>query len=223
MVSNKTTLKPISELKLDDRVLVMDENENDRYDEKKARFSRVVSFLHRIENIDARFVRIQYEIIRSINKSDFNSTLISEKLLQQRNYITLTPRHLILARDNSQNSNFEYLPAAKVNLGYSLKFFDFSTKSFSIVNVTNKTELYILKSGIYAPLTESGTLIVDNIHVSCFSLAKSHRLAQFFFEIFNFLGKLIKLSNDSYQVYSKLLFDLVSYTHLSGYFLNISV
>ena len=186
-------------MKIGDRVLSFDSNNGG------VKFSKVVSFLHRIENIEAHFVRIFY--------SD---------PIGYTNHITLTPKHLIMAKISNQteDSSFEYVPADQVRIGSLLSLFDnYSFKNVSVIGIERPT---LKKSGIYAPLTDSGTLIVDNIHVSCFSMVKNHYLAQLFYELLNKLNNLFQVSSETYCSYSKILFEILESTKLSNFFLNLN-
>ena len=165
----------------------------------------MVNFLHRIENIEANFVRLFYSDPRGYTSQ-----------------ITLTSKHLIMAKINNQteDSSFEYVPADHVRIGSLLSLFDnYSFKNVSVIGIDRPT---LNKSGIYAPLTESGTLIVDNIHVSCFSIVKSHYLAQFFYELLGKLNNLFQVSSETYSLYSRILFQVLESTKASNYFLNLN-
>jgi hypothetical protein len=195
------------DLKIDDMVLVAKENAADS-------FSRVIGFFHRIEDTSANFIRIHFELSNeTMNPSSLN------------NFITLTPKHLVLTGDQESNG-FEYKPAESVQVGAQLKYFEEKSRRFLLVRVF-KTELISLKnSGIYAPLTESGTLIVDNIHVSCFSVVRSHLLAQLFYSMLNLLNYYVFNVADSYHFFSscsRFIYEIVKSLHIEQLFLNISV
>ena len=186
-------LKRISELNVNDKVLVSNSN--------SVEFSRVVNFLHRIDAIDALFIRLFYEL---------NGT---------ENYITLTPKHLILLGD--AYGNFEYQPAINANLGSLLKYYDFSSKKYLMVKLNKKESVNLKNSGIYAPLTESGTLIVDNIVVSCYSMVKSHRLAQYFFNVLNRINSISELTASFYDSYSIFFYQIINFLRIESLFLNV--
>ena len=162
-------------------------------------FSKVVSFFHQIPDIEAKFVRLYFQ------KSD--------KL------ITMTPRHLILVA-KTMTEPFEYIPAADVQPENILKLFDQELNEFRHIKVDHK-EVVHENSGIFSPLTESGSLIVDDIQVSCFSIIKSHTIAQTAFNVLNYLGYLIEVSADSYVAYAKFLYDFIDQHQLKQVFLNL--
>ena len=250
----------MSELNIDDRVLVADEEDSTPNEpgshriasEGSLKFSRVVSFLHKIENIDADFVRLHYEIIETHN-SELDEIIHSEhhhryraasipslsivknatnksakSLIEmtqiKKTHVTLTPKHLILvnSKNDKSNTTFSYIPAEQVSVGDRMKYYDYNLKIHRTVSVVRKEDKLRLKeAGIYAPLTESGTIIVDNIHASCYSLVKNHKLAQLFFAILNHLGNLIKITSESYLTYSKFFFDFLNFIQMSDFFLNL--
>jgi hypothetical protein len=117
--------------------------------------------------------------------------------------------------------NFYYLPAGEVKPGDLLKYYDYKNKIYKIVRVVQRESVDLDKSGIYSPLTESGTIIVDNIHASCYSIVKNHKVAQFFFNIMNNLKDLVKLTSQSYISYSKFLYEMVNFMNLGSVFLNV--
>lgn len=196
-------MKKISELKVGDQILVVNDiDNNDNFSKNNLKFARIVSFLHKIENIDAKFIRLYFK--NSLNKIQ---------------YITLTPRHLIYVK-KIDKQKFEFMAAFEVTVGDTLKKYDFANKRYQYVKVTKIEKIYIKQSGVYAPLTETGTLIVDNILASCYSIVKYHGTAQFFFNILNSLAFFVELTSDVYVYYSKVLFEIVNLLHLSKTFLN---
>jgi hypothetical protein len=190
-------------LKIGDQVLIGSNNAQNKIGKSTAKFSKVVTFLHRVPDVNAQFVRLFY-------KNQFHTESI-----------TLTPRHLILAKTNNLENDFKYLPANEVAVDAKLKLFDHNSQSFRTVVVVRKELIELERSGIYAPLTESGTLIVDNIHASCYSIVKYHKLAQLVFSIFNKFSFFIELSSEAYTAYSKILLEILNSLKLSSYFMNV--
>lgn len=184
----------ISTLNISDRVLTGLDTKN------QPEYSKVLSFFHNQADIDAKFIRLY---------------------IQPTTFITLTPRHLILTRSNSTDQ-FEYKPAVDVKPGDILKLFDFSSSTLKSLAVYKRDEITLKKSGIYAPLTETGTIIVDSVQASCYSVVKSHRIAQFFYGALNSLNNLFNVTSENYFLYSKFLFGLVDFTQLKGFFLNLN-
>jgi hypothetical protein len=187
-------------LSVNDSVLVVDNKDQ----QEILKFSKIVSFLHKIENINAQFKRVHFNW--SLNGTTSSS------------YITLTEKHLIIV--GKRNETFNYLPARDIEIGDMLKYYDYNTKVYRIVYVT-KIETIVLEKGIYAPLTEQGTIVVDNILVSCYSMVKNHNLAQLFFNVLNNLNLVFKVTSQNYLYYSKFLFQMIDFANLSSLFLNV--
>jgi hypothetical protein len=204
-VSNSITIKSMNELNIGDQVLVKPSNENNM-----SQFSKIIGFLHKIENISSEFVRLYYDSEKNENK-----------------YISLTPKHLIWTKKKSDE--FEFIPAYKIKENDILKYYDFDSKTERLVKVKKSIKIYLENSGIYAPLTETGTLIVDNILVSCYSIIKSHDLAQKFFKCLHVIKRLIieqffydNLSiNNLYEDYAMFLFKIISFIRLDSFILNV--
>ncbi len=182
----------IADLKISDKVLI------GLGDDNKPKFSKVVSFFHNLPGVSAKFVRLHTD----------------------ENFITLTPLHLILSKGKLVN-DFEFLPAADVKAGDSIKLFNHHLNQLKSVLVL-KVDVFELKnSGVYAPLTETGTIIVDSFQASCFALVKSHNLTQMFYTVLNILSYILTFKSDTYMSISKLTYDLVDFLNLKAYFLNL--
>ncbi|GFT95352.1 desert hedgehog protein B [Trichonephila clavipes] len=117
-------------------------------------FSKVIAFLHRDKHMNVTFVRIQT-----------NSS----------NILLLTQRHLIFKWKNE-------IPTATYAMHVKEGDFIYTrsvTNQTMLATVTN-VSLLTLK-GVYAPLTESGTIVVDGIWVSCYAEVTSHNMAHALF------------------------------------------
>jgi len=197
--------KKISDLSVNDSVLVVDKNDQHEI----LKFSKIVSFLHKVENVNAQFKRIYF------NSSQNSTTLY--------NHITITEKHLILVGkryENGSTETFNYIPARDIEIGDMLKYYDYNPKVHRIVYVY-KIENIALDKGIYAPLTEQGTIVVDNILVSCYSMVKNHKLAQMFFNLLSHLNSVFKVTSQNYDYYSKILFQIIDFANLTSWFLNV--
>lgn len=177
---------------------------------ENGKFSKVISFLHRLENVDANFVRLYYEI--NISSKHYS-----------HNYVTMTPLHLIQAQTSE---GFKYIPAKEIKPGDFLKHYDRKQNSFIYARVRHIEPLQINKSGIYSPLTESGTIVVDDIHVSCFSVVKNHQLTSFVFNLFNWgIGisnmDLFFSADELFVKFSVLLFKFSNLFGLTKLILNV--
>ena len=184
------------ELEIGDEVLVR----NDENQELK--FSRVLSFFERLDEVQADFIRLEYELENKVHK-----------------FLTITPRHLIFVSEQYA-SGFDYKPAFEVKIGYFFEYFNQDLNSTQIAKVV--AAKYVKSIGVYAPLTEIGHLIVDDIHVSCFSMVKSHKITQFFFNLVKIFKTILYLPADVYLDISVVILEALKITKLSYLFLNVS-
>lgn len=183
-------------------MLVVNDYDKINFSKSDLRFSRIVSFLHKIRDIDAKFIRLHF--INNINKTE---------------YITLTPRHLIYVKQMDKQK-FEFIAAFQVLVGDSLKKYDLEQKLQQNVYVTKIEKIFLNRSGIFSPLTESGTIVVDNILTSCYSIVRYHEVAHFFFDLLNRLNYYIELTSNVYISYSKFLYKILNFLHLNNIFMN---
>ena len=170
----------ISDLKVGDSILAMDSN-------GEYTFSPVISFLHRAPEDSGLFNVIQ---------TDTGHT------------VTLTPHHLIYRKGQSddekqpegytskgevevqiisanekkknQIASPEIVFAADIQEGDSVFVFDATNKMGLLPAKVTKVEARNF-SGLYAPLTADGNLVVDNVLASCYAVTDSHTLAHLAF------------------------------------------
>jgi hypothetical protein len=111
-------------------------------------YSSIIAFLHRDVNQHALYRRIRTETAR----------------------IELSKRHLIHHRQKG------FIWAEQLNTGDEILVasseHDKQTQWEEILEISD-----VHKQGLMAPLTEQGTIIINNIHASCYALVKSHRVA----------------------------------------------
>ncbi|CAH8512165.1 unnamed protein product [Schistosoma turkestanicum] len=144
----------------------------------------VFGFLDRDEHAWSPLVKIQYQI--------------NSNQKQQQNIIYLTEDHLIFIDDdnstqinNSSMINKKAVYASSVKQGQTLLVYNNRNNSKQLIkaeiisveiikSVTmNQSGNVNYKTGLYAPITDTGTMIVDNVLVSCFAYISSHQLASF--------------------------------------------
>jgi hypothetical protein len=90
----------------------------------------------------------------------------------------LTPNHLIFTKEN------DFIQAKQVKIGQTI----LTMKEYSkVTNISNHIE-----KGFIAPLTESGTLIVNGIHTSCYTI-RNHNIAHLIMKPIVWLHYLKKL------------------------------
>ncbi len=85
--------------------------------------------------------------------------------------ITISSLHLIA---KSINSKLEFVFAKEINLG------DYIKAESGVEQVIELREVY--RNGAYAPLTESGTIVVDSVLASCYANTNWHTAAHFLFQ-----------------------------------------
>ncbi|CAF1424414.1 unnamed protein product [Rotaria sp. Silwood1] len=100
--------------------------------------------------------------------------------------ISLTSVHLIPIL--SSNSKLDYIPAKQVKLGD--QFYVNINGKVNYSPVQNITIEY--KKGYFAPLTMTGTLLVNDVYSSCYALAKSHKWSHLFMTPFRWYYKLTR-------------------------------
>ncbi|KAF2893409.1 hypothetical protein ILUMI_12764 [Ignelater luminosus] len=89
--------------------------------------------------------------------------------------ITLTATHLLVTR----NRNISEIVFAKtLTIGNSVIVYNTDGNQFedTIVKVTR-----VIRTGVFAPLTSTGTIIVNDVLVSCYAIVNSHSLAHWVF------------------------------------------
>ena len=154
----------------------------------KSIFSKFVTYLHQDKEIQAEFIKIQTK----------NGKLI-----------TLTEKHLIPRLNVAQNK-------AEFVFANSLKLGDF------IISEHGNEEIEIIEwveeKGVYAPLTESGTVLVDDILASCYANIEQHYLAHWVFKPYVYFKHYLDMivlnfreheSDKGLNGYARFLMDLV--------------
>ncbi|KAM8934037.1 indian hedgehog protein [Pelodytes ibericus] len=126
--------------------------------------------------------------------------------------LSLTPTHLIFVADNytTPATGFQAVFAGLVRPGqYILVSGVLGVLPAKVSSVSSQTD-----TGVYAPLTQHGTIVVDEVVVSCFALVQRQRLAQLVFWPLRVLYNLggLGASDSSPRVgihwYSKALYHL---------------
>ncbi|GFS68227.1 desert hedgehog protein B [Nephila pilipes] len=136
-------------------------------------FSKVIAFLHQDDNMDVTFVRLE-----TVNG----------------NILFLTLRHLIFIRGDKNPKAIYAMFLKKGDLIYTSSV----TDQIMLAEITNVS--YLNMKGVYAPLTESGTIIVDGIWVSCYAEVTSHDLVHALFFPVRFLHVIKTLMLSVYKV-----------------------
>lgn len=151
------------------------------YDQKISKwvYSKFFTYLHRDESIVGKYLSIK----TSSNKS-----------------LTISSNHFIARVNRKLNNKIEFIFAKYLKVNDIL--ISESTQEDTIIEIKN-----IFDKGAYAPLTESGTLSVNSIYVSCYSNTIVHEIAHFVMQPIILINKLIDYFN---------LFDLTSFTSITS-------
>lgn len=95
--------------------------------------------------------------------------------------LTLTPSHLVpvvneIGKNNITGSKEVF--ASKIKLNDTLLIRD---KAENLVPDTVKSINYVRRKGVFAPLTVTGTVVVDNVVASCYAVINSQKTAHWAF------------------------------------------
>ncbi|KAE9549579.1 hypothetical protein FO519_007200 [Halicephalobus sp. NKZ332] len=153
LVMTQSGATRLDELKVGDKVEVATEN--------STTFDEVISFVHRLPDVVATFIRIQ---------------------LVDGTEVKLTPQHFIHRIDcrDPRFENINIVYAVEVAVGDCL-LKQTEEKTFAPMQVTviSTTE----ERGAFSPMTESGTIVVNQVMASCHNVVKSETLSHTFFKI----------------------------------------
>lgn len=155
----------------------------------KMAYTRVSSWLHRLPETKAAFIKISTD----------NGPEIS-----------MTPQHFIYQAD-CVTEELSLVYAEDVSKGDCVMVKENDEKLIMTV-VTNTSKFY--ETGVYAPMTETGDLIVDDVYASCHNVIKTNTLSHTF----------LNLATSMQQKIRSLLGSLEETGHLpvtSEFFLNI--
>ncbi|XP_069472965.1 indian hedgehog protein isoform X1 [Ambystoma mexicanum] len=172
---------PIPELRPGDRVLSMD-------GEGRRTYSNFLTFLDK----DSSAVKDFYVV----------------ETQDPPRQLAITAAHLLFVADNFTVplTDFSAVFASHVKPGqYILSEGVLGLQPAKVVSVTTRTDI-----GAYAPLTSHGTLLVDNIVVSCFAVVQKHHLAQLAFwplRLYYGVGRL-ETHTEGIHWYSEVLYQL---------------
>ncbi|KAJ1183910.1 hypothetical protein NDU88_000720 [Pleurodeles waltl] len=172
---------PIAELKPGHRVLCMDEGGRRAY-------SDFLTFLDRDSTAVKEFYVVETQ--------------------DPPRRLALTAAHLLFVADNFTVplTDFSTIFASHVRPGhYVLIEGVLGLQPARVVSVTTQTD-----SGAYAPLTSHGTLLVDDVVVSCYAVVQKHQLAQLAFwplRLYHHTGR-PETQPEGMHWYSRLLYRL---------------
>ncbi|KAI5723918.1 hypothetical protein M8J76_012723 [Diaphorina citri] len=184
----------ITDLNIGDKVLTLNTITGEM------EYSEVLLFLHRDPNLVHNFVQITTE---------------------SGSLIKMTPSHLILRwhRPNAKSilSDIEYTYAERVRVNDSIIVHK-NGKAY-VERVTRLEN--VIQTGVYAPLTTSGTIVVNNVFASCYAVIDNQFLAHLSFIPVRLYHSLVNLfssnhiENSSHVTgihwYPKLLYSMSDY------------
>ena len=170
--------KKMSDLKVEDSVLTVDGN-------GEYKFSPVILFLDRAPEEKRQFYVIKTDTGHSLTLTP--SHLIYTKYQKEDTQQTLLERSDSDIRTNmidddpkerKEFQSFESTYASNIQEGDFVLVFDIEKglKPARVLNVETKVQ-----TGVYAPLTSEGNLVVDDVLVSCYAVIDSQTIAHISF------------------------------------------
>lgn len=118
-----------------------------------------------------KFLNFLFQVLTFIDRDENATRQFVEITAENGAVITATPSHLLLL---AAADDWRDVFAANVKIGDVL----LTRGQSSVMRPSKvvKTRL-VSKKGVFAPLTKSGTIIVDDALASCYALVHSHYLA----------------------------------------------
>ncbi|GMR52171.1 hypothetical protein PMAYCL1PPCAC_22366, partial [Pristionchus mayeri] len=160
LVQTSEGTKRMKELKKGDQVLSIDENV------VRVSYQPIIMFLHRdVEQL------AEFNVITT----------------ESGDTVKLTDEHLIYASDCDPESMFQLLRAKEITTAHCVMGVQSSEKEGQIDRVVSVTK--VRESGIYAPLTSTGTIIVNGVLSSCHSNLALATLQQTFFFLYRVIAR----------------------------------
>lgn len=164
---------PVSQVRVGDRILSLDLNRG------KLVYSEVILFLDRDPNAKRNYLRIRTELGRTIK---------------------LTPSHLLLRTKNNDSSVKEPVYADEIRVGDQL-YVRHEGREFvpdTVVHIE-----WFFEMGVYAPLTRTGTIVVDDVLASCYAVIHSQTLAHVAFAPYRLYANILDSIHRFWVVLSK--------------------
>lgn len=139
---------PLNKLTIGEKVLAVNNN-------NKIHFSEVIMFLHRDVNSHSYFLLVATE---------------------SRHKIYISSKHLIYIADSPSYNTLRATLAESVRIGhYMLVTSSLNHSSLKFSKVVKIDQ--VTRNGVFAPLTEDGTIIVDGVLASCYANIHSENIA----------------------------------------------
>ena len=135
----------------------------------------------RVEALDHKGALVFSEIIAFLHRTPDELMLFLELELDEGAKITLTEDHMIYATSSKTSGDVQLASvlgnpyfAGHVRLGDTLYRNNGTSFQKSKVNRISQA----VHTGVYAPLTREGTIVVDSMAASCYASFASHSIAQ---------------------------------------------
>jgi hypothetical protein len=134
--------------------------------------------------------QISYSPIIAFLHRELDEERLYKRIRTKNAQIEISDRHLI------HRHNDGFIWAEKLDKGDEILVV--SSKSS---NKTNWEEIIditeVNKKGLMAPLTAQGTIIINNVHASCYALVKSHTIGHFALAPYRWYRQLFGRSSDN--------------------------
>jgi hedgehog protein len=145
-------------------------------DKNQVSYSPIIAFLHR----------------------DLDEHALYKRIRTKNSIIELSKRHLIHHRYNGFIWSEKLIQGDEILVVSSN--YENETQWEEIIEITD-----VNKQGLMAPLTEQGTIIVNNVHASCYALVKSHQVAHFALAPYRFYHRLFGQLSDRNSMTTPIL------------------
>lgn len=165
---------PLSQVRVGDRILSLD------MDSGKLVYSEVLLFLDRDPKQKKNYLRIRTKLGRTIK---------------------LTPSHLLLRTKNNDTAVKEAVYADEVRVGDQLFVRSAGGREFVVDTVVHIE--WFFETGVYAPLTRTGTVIVDDVLASCYAVIHSQTVAHLAFAPYRLYANVLDSIHRFWVVVSK--------------------
>ncbi|XGW32928.1 hypothetical protein V3C99_017441 [Haemonchus contortus] len=137
-------------------------------DEFMITFSPVIMFLHKLEEERAEFLHIHTE---------------------QGDSLKLTENHLLYITNCGSGDPLHLTAAKEARPGQCLQI---TTENFDLISRRITSISKVIETGIYAPLTSTGDIVVNRYLVSCHSNLALKTLQQTFFSVYRSLSNVLR-------------------------------
>ena len=128
----------------------------------------------RVRTLGTTGVTMYTEVIAFLHKEIKTTAQFYNLETNGANVVRLSSQHLIFRKENT-TSPISAVFASEIKIGDLLYTSNGNVSSFqAVTKITMTTE-----TGVYAPLTKQGTLLVDGALVSCYAHWPSHDTAHF--------------------------------------------